>query len=96
MADDWGAALKAQSWDAHHHLHQRILNARPIPPSAAQHRLPAPVLVTAWVVWERDGLELIETTATHWAGRDVLVELGHDHRSRFLGTWLSVQDARKH
>jgi len=53
------------------------------------------VPVTAWIVWERDGLQLVDTAATHWAGRDVLVELNREHRSRALGVWLSVQDARR-
>jgi len=52
------------------------------------------VPVTAWLVWERDGLEVVDTIATHWAGRDVLVELV-DARQQVKGVWLASQDARR-
>jgi hypothetical protein len=92
MAED---RVSSQAWDAGHELHQAIRNARPIPPGAAQRRLPSPVPVTAWLVWERDGLELLDTTATYWAGRDVLVELQSDPRWLARGVWLAAQDARR-
>lgn len=76
-------------------MRQGILNARPIPPGNLQRRFPVPIPVTAWLVWERDGLELLETKATSWSGRDVLVEIVGDSRSDALGVWLSVQDARR-
>jgi hypothetical protein len=93
--DDLTARLDAQSWNARDRLHQVIRNARPIPPGDAQRRFPEPVAVTAWLVWERDGLELVDTIATSWAGRDVLVELSREPRAWALGVWVSVQDARR-
>lgn len=84
----------SQSWDAGRAQWQEIRNARPVPDASAQRRLAPPVPVTAWVVWERDGLELVDTTATHYAGRDVLIDL-QDPRHRIQGVWLAAQDARR-
>lgn len=50
--------------------------------------------VTAWIVWERDGLEVIDSRAEAWAGRDVLVAM-RDKRWRLLGVWLAAQDVRR-
>lgn len=83
----------SQSWDAGHGAWQAIGNARPIPAADAQRKLAPPAPVTAWIVWERDGLELIDTIATHYAARDVLVGI-QDPRLRTQGVWLTVQDAR--
>lgn len=75
-------------------LWQAIRNERPIPRRAAQRDFYPPVDVTAWVVWELDGLELIDTTAHVWAGRDVMVWLPGPRRQ--IGwVWLAVQDVRR-
>lgn len=79
---------------AHAALHQSIRNARPIPQASRQVAAPAPIDVTAWIVWERDGLELIDTRAEGWAGRDVLVAV-RDVRWPVLGVWLAAQDVRR-
>lgn len=75
-------------------LWQRVLNERPIPRRDAQRDFAFPVDVTAWVVWERDGLELIDTTAHVWAGRDVMVRLADDRRD-IAWVWLAAQDVRR-
>lgn len=80
--------------DVHAHHQQRIRNARPIPPAGRQIAAKPPIAVTAWIVWERDGLELLETTAQAWAGRDVLVAV-RDVRWPVLGVWLLAQDVRR-
>ena len=84
----------APSWDAGREQWQEIRNGRPIPAREQQRRLAPPVPVTAWVFWERDGLELVDTVAAHFAGRDVLVEL-RDGRQQLHGVWLAAQDARR-
>jgi len=75
-------------------LWQTVRNERPIPPRAAQRDFYPPVDVTAWVVWERDGLELVDTTAHIWAGRDVLVWLPTPRR-QINWLWLSALDVRR-
>lgn len=97
VAEDLGAFVRAQQSmgpNAHAALHQSIRNARPIPPASRQVAAPAPIDVTAWIVWERDGLELIDTRAEGWAGRDVLVAV-RDVRWPVLGVWLAAQDVRR-
>ncbi|WP_029289149.1 hypothetical protein [Cellulomonas sp. HZM] len=86
--------VASQSWNAHSDQWQTIRNARPIPPAAQQQRLSTPEPVQAWIVWERDGLELVDTDATYYAGRDVLVTLS-DRRWRTHGVWLIAQDVRR-
>ncbi|AEI11799.1 hypothetical protein [Cellulomonas gilvus] len=73
---------------------QALLNEREIPPSSRQRRLTAPIPVRARLVWERDGEEIIETMATHWAGRAVLVRTS-DRRRRFHGVWLDSTDVQR-
>jgi hypothetical protein len=80
--------------EVHAHHQQRIRNARPIPQAGRQVAAQPPIDVTAWIVWERDGLELLETTAQAWAGRDVLVAV-RDVRWPILGVWLVAQDVRR-
>ncbi|MFF2621262.1 hypothetical protein [Oerskovia jenensis] len=84
----------SQSWDAHRPYWQRVLNECPIPALRVQKVAPDFIPVTARVVWERDGLELIETVATGWTSRLVLVELT-DRRSRTRGVWLDPVDVRR-
>ena len=92
------ASYPDQAWrdsTAHDHLRQRILNERPIPERRLQQRLKPDRRVTARVVWEKDGEELRETTASYWArvggGAVVLVEVV-DVRREALGVWLAVGD----
>jgi len=80
--------------DVHTSDHQRIRNARPIPPAALQVAAKPPIDVTAWIVWDRDGLELLDTTAQAWAGLDVLVAV-RDVRWPVLGVWLVAPDVRR-
>ena len=97
MSEDLGAYLRGQQAlgpDVHKHHEQAILNARPIPPSERQMAAKPPIDVSAWIVWERDGLQIIQTTAQAWAGRDVLVAI-QDVRWPVLGAWLPAQDVRR-
>ena len=79
----------AMGWGGGHAVEQRIVNARPIPARRLQHNCLVPV--TARIEWEEGGVELVETVATAWAGRDVLVQL--DRPARVKGIWLGVADA---
>jgi hypothetical protein len=97
MDEDLGAYLRGQQVlgpDVHRHHEQSILNARPIPPSGQQIAARPPIDVAAWIVWERDGLQIIHTAAQAWAGRDVLVAIS-DIRWPVLGVWLAAQDVRR-
>jgi hypothetical protein len=89
-----GRDSEVDAWDAHGARRQTIRNERPIPPRSSQVALDRPVAVVAWIVWENDGLELVDTEASAWAGRDVLVRL-LDQRRRGLGVWLAAQDVRR-
>jgi hypothetical protein len=77
------------SWDSHRGFWQDILNELPIPRRSLQHDCWVPV--TARIVWERDGLELVDTIAYAWFGRKVLVEV-LDHRRMIHGVWLHASD----
>lgn len=97
MEEDLAPFLRTQQVlgpDVHAHHHQGIRNARPIPPAGHQIAAKPPIDVVAWIVWERDGLELMDTTAQAWAGRDVLVAV-RDVRWPVLGVWLAAQDVRR-
>lgn len=97
VEEDLAAFLRSQQVlgaDVHVHHQQGIRNARPIPPVALQVAARPPIDVTAWIVWDRDGLELLDTTAQAWAGRDVLVAV-RDVRWPVLGVWLVAQDVRR-
>lgn len=97
VSEDPRAAADEQEtlgFDAHVDRYQVIRNARPIPPADRQVMAKSSIDVTAWVVWERDGLELIDCRAEGWAGRDVLVAI-RDPRWRLLGVWLASQDVRR-
>lgn len=50
--------------------------------------------MTGRVVWERDGIEDVDTVAWGWTTRDVLVELA-DPRRFIIGTWLPATDVRR-
>lgn len=71
---------------------QRILNARPIPPWRSQRTGWVPV--TARIVWERDGVEHLETYAFAWTHELVLVQL-IEPRYRFRGVWLDPADVSR-
>ena len=97
VTDDRRTAEEDQDvlgFDAHADRYQGIRNERPIPPSERQVIAKPAIDVTAWIVWERDGLELIDSRAEAWAGRDVLVAM-RDKRWRLLGVWLAAQDVRR-
>lgn len=80
------------SWDSYRDQWQDIANELPIPPRRLQHDCWVPV--TARLVWERDGLELLDTVAYAWFGRKVLVEM-LDHRRYIHGVWLHISDVRR-
>ncbi|MDR7385195.1 hypothetical protein [Promicromonospora iranensis] len=82
------------SWDAHRDQWQEILNSFEIPPRGRQRDCRIPVPVTARLVWESDGLELLDTTAYAWFGRLVLVEV-LDHRLTIHGAWIHASDVRR-
>jgi hypothetical protein len=86
---------RSPSWDAGRDRWQTVRNERPIPPAESQRSVWPPVEVVAWVVWERDGLELIDTTAHAYAGRDVRVELTDVRRAQVKYLWLAAQDVRR-
>lgn len=84
----------AQSWDAHRDLWQTIVNARDIPPLRFQTIPADPIPVQVRIVWERDGLEVVEAVATGWTSRLVLVDLD-DRRARLRAVWLDPSDVRR-
>ena len=86
MTDGMGAgwADVASRW-------QRLLNARPIPPRRLQNTGRNPIRVTARLMWEHDGEQLVDTRAVDWVGRDVLVEV-FDPRWQTQGVWLDAGD----
>lgn len=82
------------AWDAHAAQWQPLLNEQPIPARRAQVSCPVPIEVTARLVWERDGVEHLNTVVWAWSGRSVLVEL-HDRRRVTIGAWLPAHDVRR-
>jgi len=80
------------SWDSYRGLWQDIANEFPIPPRGRQHDCRVPV--TARLVWEHDGPQILDTTAWAWFGRLVLVEV-LDHRRWTHGVWLHASDVRR-
>jgi hypothetical protein len=71
---------------------QAILNERPIPPRRIQRNCDTPVRVR--VVWERDGVEVRETTARGYTSDAVLVIVA-DWRRQTIGVWLSPTDVQR-
>lgn len=81
--------METKPWNFYH---QRILNAHEVPPHSAQVDLHPCVPVRARIVWEKDGVEYMETTAYAYSGRLILVHT-NDRRNHGTGVWLSVEDA---
>lgn len=71
-----------------------MVNELPIPARTTQVSCDVPIEVTARLVWEHDGVELLETVVWAWSGRAVLVEL-HDRRRQTIGVWLPARDVRR-
>jgi hypothetical protein len=71
---------------------QRILNGHPVPARFTRARVPVPVTVR--LVWERDGAEQLDTVATAWTRRLVLVDVT-DARVMVNGVWVGVGDVRR-
>ncbi len=88
------ATQELLSWDAHAAHWQPIRNEVPIPARRAQVSCGVPIEVTARVLWEHDGVELLETVVWAWSSRAVLVEL-HDRRRQTIGVWLPPCDVRR-
>lgn len=84
----------SQSWDSHRELWQSIVNALEVPPRRAQVAPPDPVPCVARIVWERDGEELVETHATAWTTRAVLVRITSP-RWRIAAVWIPARDVRR-
>jgi hypothetical protein len=82
--------------DAFDDRRQRILNSKAGPgpwPGAPMHQLSQGVRVTVRLVWERDGVEYLDTIATHWGGLHVLVDItDRQHRYELRGVWLHCDD----
>jgi hypothetical protein len=89
---DWRSALPGPAEQAARR--QAILNERPIPPRHLQRVDRTPIPVTARIIWQRDGQELIDTRALDWVGRDVLVEI-LDRRWRVTAVWIDAGDVRR-
>jgi hypothetical protein len=74
---------------------QDILNERPTPDPEFQHAWSSPPRVAARMVWEQDGEEFRETSATHWAevdGETVVAVVFADRRRRGVEVWLALDD----
>ncbi len=71
---------------------QTITNALPVPARRAQVDCDIPV--TARIVWEVDGVEHLDTRATAYTTRAVLVEVA-DPRYRVRGAWLVPGDVKR-
>ena len=83
--------MQVPTWDQDH---QKILNAHPVPPRAAQIDLVPEVPVRARIIWETDGEQYYDTTAYAYAGPLILVHIP-DARIQVSGVWLAVEDAPK-
>lgn len=80
------------SW---HEGRQAVLNAHPVPPERLQRGWRSePIPVRARIVWERDGVETLETFANAWTSTLVLINLP-DARSRLRGVWLDPSDVQR-
>ncbi|MFD6094521.1 hypothetical protein ACFWGN_20610 [Oerskovia sp. NPDC060338] len=88
------ARRASQSWDAHRDQWQAIVNARDIPPLRFQTIPADPIPVQVCIVWERDGLEVVDAVANGWTSRLVLVDLD-DRRARLRAVWLDPSDVRR-
>lgn len=51
--------------------------------------------MTPRLVWERDGLELLDTLARDWVGHDVLVDIVADERWGAGGVLLDAVDVTR-
>ncbi|WP_127125824.1 hypothetical protein [Georgenia sp. SYP-B2076] len=71
---------------------QRIVNARAVPGRFTAARTPIPV--TARLVWENAGEQLVRTVATGWTRRVVLV-IVDDRRSHVRGVWVPAADVSR-
>lgn len=80
---DWNGQREPAWYEGH----QRILNCHGVPKRFTRARVPIPV--RARILWETDGVELIDTVATAWTHSLVLV-LVDDARARVRGTWVDV------
>lgn len=80
------------SWDEYGDVWQAIRNVHDIPPRGSQRD--CRIAVTVRLVWERDGVELLDTTANAWSGDLVHVTV-LDHRSECKGVWVDKSDVRR-
>lgn len=89
-----GGRQEWASWDTDRARWQTISNELPIPAASAQKVAPVPVPVHARIVWERDGLEVLDAKAIGWTSQEVLVQV-LDPRRRIHGVWLPADDVRR-
>lgn len=74
---------------------QELLNASWPPDASTIRYSPAPIAVTARLVWATDGEEHLDTTAVRWNRCHVFIAL-HDLRAGgVIGTWLDHRDVRR-
>lgn len=83
--------VETKRWDEGR---QRILNAHPVPARRAQRDAQPPIPVRARLVWEDDGVELVDTVADGWTSRLVLVSV-LDPRLLVRGVWLAPADVER-
>lgn len=74
-------------------LAQHILNAHDVPPGV-HHDVENPIPVTVRILWERDGLEEVDTVAVEWTSRLVRVWLS-DRRWQPAAVWVPAEDVRR-
>ncbi|MEE6295224.1 hypothetical protein [Georgenia wangjunii] len=72
--------------------HQAIVNAHDVPRRFTRARIPIPV--RARIVWEDDGVEVLDTLATAWTAALVLVDVS-DRRNRLNAAWIALADVRR-
>lgn len=71
---------------------QRLLHAHRVPRSYTLARALVPVVVV--LLWQHDGAERVDTLATAWTARLVLVRVD-DPRHRIRAAWLAGRDVHR-
>jgi hypothetical protein len=71
-----------------------VLNGDFPPSPVPAENVAEPIPVIAWVVWEDDGEEFIETEAAGWSGKLVYIRVP-DARYRLTSVWLNAADVTR-
>lgn len=82
------------TWYANREHWQALTNAREVPERRLQHELAAPIPVRVRLIWQRDGVEFLDTLAVGWAGQLVHVQL-RDVRSRAAFAWVHAEHVQR-